>query len=539
MPPTDTKNPKEFTVMKAIILLITLCFGTLSFDLPNINSHLPNGGKCIKAGIISSPDVSSAAPPASLCHFPESDCKPHSGPEKFLGRDAHCCPPKTYRIRTVVIDPGHGGHDPGCLGQNSREKSIVLAIGKYLAEGLRAKYPDLKVIMTRSTDVFVPLHQRASLATESKADLFISIHCNAFSKPHISGTETYVLGLHATKENLEVAKRENEAILFEDNYRENYGYDPNSPEAHIVFSMIQNAFLEQSISFAQKVQKQAANHTRLANRGVKQAGFLVLRHATMPSVLVETGYLTNGNDEACLMTDQCQRAMADALLNAFAEYKREMENTDVAAVSYIEVKKTTPLPPVPHTTNTPVRGGKQQTVTTTSLRRVKTTEKSAVVSPQEEEVKKARQWGLEIAPPSNLPRKTTNVPPKRNSKIAPAIPVDDQPKDVIVEASSPRPVGKKERPAKTPPPASKDEVFFCVQLAASPTLLDVGRGKWNRIDQTVEVVREGSLYKYQIRNFQSLASANAVKKELRGKGFSDAFVVAYKNGRRVDPRKLR
>lgn len=188
---TDTQNPKLLAVTKTIVFLSTLWFLTSSFDLPNVNKRDFSGGKCIKA-IENS--VGKLCPPDSNVFVVVPEFK--------------LADPNNYQIRTVVIDPGHGGHDPGCLGHNSREKHIVLSIGKHLAEGMRAQFPDVNVILTRSEDVFVPLHQRAALATDNKADLFISIHCNAFSKSSANGTETYVLGLHATKANLEVAKRE-------------------------------------------------------------------------------------------------------------------------------------------------------------------------------------------------------------------------------------------------------------------------------------------------------------------------------------------
>ncbi len=234
-------------------------------------------------------------------------------------------------LRTIVIDPGHGGHDPGCSGAYSKEKKLVLSIAQYFATNLRNNYPDLRVLMTRTKDVFIPLHERAAMATREQADLFVSIHCNFIPKAgHIQGMETYVLGLHATEANLEVAKRENEAILLEDNYEETYGYDPNSPEAHIVLSMFQNVFLDNSIRFAEQVQAAAAAGGR-GDRGVRQAGFLVLRHATMPSVLVETGYLSNRKEEAYLASDDGQRELANALLLAFDRYKQALEGSPAQA----------------------------------------------------------------------------------------------------------------------------------------------------------------------------------------------------------------
>jgi N-acetylmuramoyl-L-alanine amidase len=231
-----------------------------------------------------------------------------------------------HSIRKVVMDPGHGGRDPGAVGKNSREKDIVLSIalktGKYIEENL----PDVEVIYTRKTDEFVELFRRAEIANESNADLFISIHCNASRSPKPYGAETFVMGLHRSQENLEVAKKENAAILLEDDYEITYGgFDPNSPEAHIVFSLFQNAYLEQSLEFSRLVQDQFRERTRRNDRGVKQAGFLVLYQIAMPGVLIETGFLSNLEEERFLMSEQGQSYLASAIFRAFREYKENVE----------------------------------------------------------------------------------------------------------------------------------------------------------------------------------------------------------------------
>ena len=197
-----------------------------------------------------------------------------------------------YRIKTVIIDPGHGGYDPGTHGVSTLEKDLVLSVGKKLRDLLTEKYPQIKVIMTRDKDVFIPLYQRAKIANDANADLFISIHANFMPKSSVTlGTETYVMGLHTAEYNLDVAKRENAAILLEENYKNNYDYNPNSPEGHILFSMYQNAYLDQSIQFGQFVENQYASHANRKSRGVKQAGFVVLKATSMPSVLLEIGFL--------------------------------------------------------------------------------------------------------------------------------------------------------------------------------------------------------------------------------------------------------
>jgi N-acetylmuramoyl-L-alanine amidase len=225
-------------------------------------------------------------------------------------------------VRKVVIDPGHGGRDPGAVGAISKEKDIVLSISLKLGQYIKENFDDVEVIYTRSTDVFVPLHERARIANENKADLFISVHCNASRSNRAFGTETFVMGSHRNQENLEVAKKENASILFEDDYKETYdGYDPNSPEANIIFSMFQFAHLNQSLTMASLVQNQFRERANRNDRGVKQAGFLVLYRVTMPAILVEAGFLSNAQEEKYLASEQGQTLIASAIFRAFRDYK--------------------------------------------------------------------------------------------------------------------------------------------------------------------------------------------------------------------------
>jgi N-acetylmuramoyl-L-alanine amidase len=237
--------------------------------------------------------------------------------------------PSSRKVRVVVIDAGHGGSDPGCHGLKHFEKdvalSITLKVGKYIEENIK----DVKVVYTRKTDVFVPLNEIASHANKNNADLFICIHCNAAVNKQVFGSETYVMGLHKTKGNLEVAKRENASILFEEDYKKKYeGFDPNSDEANIIFNMYQNAFLEQSLSYASKVQEEFRKNKNLTDKGVKQAGFLVLWKTSMPSVLIETGFLTNAEEEKYLGSQKGQDQIAFAIYKAFKNYKAEVEGYD-------------------------------------------------------------------------------------------------------------------------------------------------------------------------------------------------------------------
>jgi N-acetylmuramoyl-L-alanine amidase len=229
-------------------------------------------------------------------------------------------------VRKIVIDAGHGGHDHGCTGKLSNEKHITLEIALRLGQAIKTRYPDMEVLYTRTTDVFVPLHKRIDLANKNDADLFISIHANAFADQSVSGTEVFVMGLHTAEENLRVAQRENASVLLESDFEANYdGFDPNSPEAQIILSMYQNAYLDKSIELAKKLTDAIAESTGFINRGVKQAGFVILRKATMPSVLVEAGFLSNEQDEALLHTADGQQRVAEAMARAIGEFKAAVE----------------------------------------------------------------------------------------------------------------------------------------------------------------------------------------------------------------------
>jgi N-acetylmuramoyl-L-alanine amidase len=234
-----------------------------------------------------------------------------------------------YQIHRVVIDAGHGGKDPGAIGLHSREKDIALAIALKTGEYIEKYLPGVEVVYTRKTDVFVELYKRAKIANDSKANAFISIHCNASKSASASGTETYVMGLHKSEANLEVAKQENAAIFNEENFSDMYeGFDPNQDEDYITLTMFQDAFLDQSTMIADEIQRQFRERAKRKDRGVFQAGFLVLYRTTMPGVLVETGFISNPDDEHYLMSEDGQAYLASAIFRSFKYYKEEMERKD-------------------------------------------------------------------------------------------------------------------------------------------------------------------------------------------------------------------
>lgn len=265
-------------------------------------------------------------------------------------------PTPTRGVKKVVIDAGHGGHDPGAVGKKFKESQIALAIALKLGILIRENFPDVEVVYTRRNDTFVELYNRAKIANTAKADLFISIHCNASKTTTASGTETWVMGLHKSQANLEVARLENATILMEDDYENQYdGFDPNSPEANIIFSLFQNIFLEQSLQLAANVQNQFEKRLGRVNRGVKQAGFLVLYKTTMPGILIESGFISNAEEETYLGSENGQTLIASALYRAFRDYKNAIEGCTAGTIDnpvlVPEVKDTVPKvnrPPDPH-----------------------------------------------------------------------------------------------------------------------------------------------------------------------------------------------
>lgn len=222
---------------------------------------------------------------------------------------------------TVVIDPGHGGVDPGALGRKSKEKDINMSVSKLLASMIDEKYPEVKVIFTRTTDVKIPLVQRADIANKANADLFISIHSNAAKSKSANGCETFTLGAGSSVEAKAAAMYENEVILSEDNFEEIYkGFDPRSSESYIIFELIRSHDMELSAEIAQLVQNGMVKSTKLNNRGVSSAGFLVLHRTVMPSILVELGFITNSNDENVISSKDGQKKLAKGIFEGFSKY---------------------------------------------------------------------------------------------------------------------------------------------------------------------------------------------------------------------------
>ncbi len=258
------------------------------------------------------------------------------------------------KVDRVVIDAGHGGKDPGThnlSGPRTYEKDVALAVALKLGKFIEESMPDVEVIYTRKTDVYLELSERAQLANRKQGDVFISIHCNGVSRTDAHGTETWTIGLHKTAAQLEVAKRENSVILLEDDYQDKYaGFDPTQPESYIALSLNQRSFIDQSLELASHIQYQFRERVKRRDRGVKQAGFYVISQTVMPSVLVELGFLSNPSEKEFLKSEEGQDYMASAICRAFKQYKRNREkgssNTsseteqDIAPQGAGEIKET-------------------------------------------------------------------------------------------------------------------------------------------------------------------------------------------------------
>lgn len=238
---------------------------------------------------------------------------------------------RAYEVKKIVIDAGHGGKDSGTTGKESQEKNVALSIALELGKIINENLKDVEIMYTRDDDTFIPLNDRAEIANKNDVDLFISIHANSEPKGRHSayGTETYILGEHTNQRNLEVAMKENSVIVLEDNYQEKYeGFDPNSPESYILFSLYQQAYFQNSFKLANYVEHQFKNRVKRHSRGVKQAGFIVLWRTAMPSVLIEVGYLSNRDEEKYLNDPYGQTLIASGIYRAIRDYKLEIESSN-------------------------------------------------------------------------------------------------------------------------------------------------------------------------------------------------------------------
>lgn len=240
---------------------------------------------------------------------------------------------------TVVLDAGHGGKDPGAVGKFSKEKDLNLSLVLKMGELIAERYPDVKVVYTRSTDVFIPLQTRADIANKADADLFISIHTNSAESKAPSGVETFILGTDRMEANLDVAMRENAVMKLESDYKTTYqGFDPNSIDSYIMFELMQNSYMDQSLRFAEQVQQRFVGHLNRSDRGVRQAAFWVLLKTACPSILFEMGFISNPEEERFLNKPASMAQMANALVNAFGAYTHKQAVRKEASEKNSEVR---------------------------------------------------------------------------------------------------------------------------------------------------------------------------------------------------------
>lgn len=379
------------------------------------------------------------------------------------------------KITTVVIDPGHGGKDTGALGAISKEKDLNLTVALLAGDYIKKNLPDVNVIYTRERDVFVGLNERAMIANRNNADVFISIHCNSTDSKGASavGAETFVLGEHKNAANLQVAKNENSAILYEEDASEQYGdFDLNSPEAYIALSLFQQEYLNQSLQLAANVQEQFSKRVGRKDRGVQQAGFLVLWKTAMPSILIELGFISNAAEERFLASESGQIYMASAIYRAFRDFKMSFEGEN-SAMRKVETEETVTIEePSPAAEEKPI-----------------TEEKPVVVE-------------------------------------TPVV-VEAKPKEEAKPVVEEKPVVKA---------VEKPTVSFKVQFFISDTKVSANDKRIANI-KDVDYYEYNGSYRYTSGNFRTKEEAFARQKEVQKQGYPDAWVVCFINGERVSMRE--
>jgi N-acetylmuramoyl-L-alanine amidase len=394
-----------------------------------------------------------------------------------------------FTVKTIVIDAGHGGKDPGCHGAKYKEKDVALAVALKLGKFIEDNMKDVRVVYTRKTDVFIELQERAEIANKAKADLFICIHCNSacyrdkkikkdICNDDARGAETYVMGLKNEQGKLDVAKRENSAILLEDNYVKKYdGFDPNSDESYIIMSMFTDTYLDQSLNFASKVQKQYRGKVGRTDKGVKRASLWVLWRTFMPSVLTEIGFLTNPEEEQFLGSSKGQDYIASGLFRAFREYKDEIEGITKKYDDDFEKQEA-------------YKSSKEDSLELVEIKKVKP--------------------GVKENPDSS---KTNN----------------DDKKDNLIKKDEDAVEIKKDEVKNN----SSSPIIYKVQIASSDKKIPLNSDKFKGVENPGEYEDKG-IYKYTSGEFTKQEDAVRLQAQLRKNPvFKDAFVIAMQDGKRI------
>ena len=409
---------------------------------------------------------------------------------------------------TLVIDAGHGGKDPGTRGVKALEKDVnlkvALAFGKYVERNC----PDVKVIYTRKTDVFIELSERAAIANRNKADLFISIHSNALPDGKISrGFETYTLGMHRASDNLDVAKRENSVILVEDNYKQRYaGFDPKSSESYIMFELMQDNNMSNSVELAKMIQHEACSLSGRQNKGVHQAGFLVLRETSMPGCLIELGFLTTPDEEAFLDSSNGQDLLAHGIFNAFLKYKKKYGARNSATSSSVKTEE-------------PKTGSAKQ----------KSAAKEQPKQPAAKE--QPKQPAAKEQPKQPAAKEQPKQPAAKEQPKQPA--AKEQPKQPAAKEQPKQPAAKTESsPVQKADPTSGSRPIFKVQIGASSQQLPPDSPEFKGL-ANVESYQENGMVKYTVGASPDFNEINRLRKSIFDK-FPEAFVIAFKDGAKMD-----
>ena len=477
---------------------------------------------------------------------------------------------------TLVIDPGHGGHDAGALGAISKEKNINLSVALQFGKYVERNMPDVRVIYTRKTDVFIPLKERANIANRANADLFISVHTNALPAGRQAyGSETYTLGMARANANLAVAKRENSVITLESDYKSTYqGFDPNKAESYVIFEFMQDKFMKQSVDLATCIQRQYASAGR-PNKGVHQAGFLVLRNTSMPSVLTELGFITTPSEEAYLNSQQGVTELSRSIYNGFLAYRRMHQRgvndipanlpLQVAAANDVAQKPVNangkdtpsakevavvPVEAVPTARIAKSDADKNEEKPVTETRRP-SQPKTRPVTAQTAPVRKVEEPAAKRTPavankPVATPKQSAtpkqNATSKQSAKPTPkqnaAAKSTAKDKDTD-KAKGKHTATKKESPKETKGKDTKKEqvgarakqrVTYRIQVGAGKKEIATNDPQFKGLDVTR--VKEGALYKYYYGTYHTYAEAQKAQKTVKAK-LPAAYIVATVAGKSV------
>ncbi len=465
-------------------------------------------------------------------------------------------------IKTIVIDAGHGGQDPGCNGVTHKEKDISLAVALRLGKLIEENCPDVKVIYTRKTDVFIALEERAQIANRNKADLFISIHCNAAGKPVMIkdkktgkmrvktftnkrgkkipvetinpipfGSETYVMGLKNEEGKMKVAQRENSAILLEDNYEKKYeGFDPESEESYIIMSNYTSAYVIQSAQLGLKIQSEYSKKAGRVDKGVHRQSIWVLWRTAMPSILTEIGYLTNPLEEQFLASEKGQKYISVSIFNGFRKFKDEVEGKKKEyndEYENLEPLKNENLEA--GNTGKPVK--EEFTVEDDDEPKQDSTKTAIKDGPKTPEIKQPEKEKEPVKEPEKIAEKENRQE---------VIPSGKDVKEIIENYKN----NQKKDSTKTETVKEKTKtdgelvVSFKVQFASSDKELDLKESKFSAVENG-SYYKVGSFLKYTSGNFKTSGEAFKHQKKLAEAGFKDCFVVAFKNGQRIDVKEAR